>query len=122
MSNREGVRLAHLFAYGTLQNPVVRERIFGRCPDGEPDELPGFEVSLHDSPQLADADGQPQYLVARFTGNPDGRIAGTAFELSDTELHAADAYETNAYRRILVRLASGRDAWVYVRGGVGSSQ
>ena len=91
-------------------------RVFGRVADGEPDALPAFEISWHQAAQLADDDGRPQYLVARFTGDPDSLISGTMYEVSEKELSAADAYETNAYRRILVRLASGRDAWVYVRG------
>ena len=105
-----------LFAYGTLQDAGVKQRIFGRMPDGEPDELPGFEISWHRAPQLADAHGKPHYLVIRFTGKPDSRISGAVYELSERELSLADAYETNAYRRILVRLASERDAWVYVAG------
>ena len=114
--SRTNIDLPWLFAYGTLQDARVRMSVFGRAPEGAPDELCGFEVSLHPSPHLGNPDGSPRYLVARFTGNPEGRIAGTVYEVSENELHAADAYETNAYRRILVRLESGRDAWVYVMG------
>lgn len=30
------------------------------------------------------------------------------------ELAVADAYEVSDYKRVLIRLASGRDAWAYV--------
>jgi hypothetical protein len=37
------------------------------------------------------------------------------FEITDEELAAADVYEkAAAYVRISARLASGKDAWVYV--------
>jgi len=36
------------------------------------------------------------------------------FQITETDLAAADAYEGDLYRRIIVRLASGTEAWVYV--------
>jgi gamma-glutamylcyclotransferase (GGCT)/AIG2-like uncharacterized protein YtfP len=42
-------------------------------------------------------------------------VSGTAFEVSEAELAAADEYEKQAaYVRIEVTLASGAQAWVYV--------
>jgi hypothetical protein len=41
-------------------------------------------------------------------------VPGTVFEITDSELAMADKYEVKAYRRVSARLASGRDAWVYV--------
>ena len=42
-------------------------------------------------------------------------MSGTAFEITDAELAAADQYEKiAAYKRIVVMLASGEQAWVYV--------
>ena len=49
------------------------------------------------------------------TGDPADDIAGKVFAISEAELAAADAYEVDDYKRVLVRLASGRDAWVYVK-------
>ena len=41
------------------------------------------------------------------------RVQGTAFEVTDAELAAADDYERDAdYIRIAVVLASGHPAWV----------
>jgi gamma-glutamylcyclotransferase (GGCT)/AIG2-like uncharacterized protein YtfP len=43
-----------------------------------------------------------------------GRIKGTVYEISPAELQRADLYEVAAYKRAAARLASGREAWVYV--------
>ncbi|MNL77026.1 AIG2-like family protein [compost metagenome] len=49
------------------------------------------------------------------TGNPADGIAGKVFAITEAELAAADEYEVADYKRVLVRLKSGRDAWVYVK-------
>src|SRR5688500_15233910 len=109
-----------LFSYGTLQERHVQLATFGRLLDGEPDELPGFEPSLVKiaDAQLAAATGKTHHANATFTGRNDSRVSGTAFEVTDTELAAADGYERlAAYTRVAVRLASGKHAWVYVEAG-----
>ena len=47
--------------------------------------------------------------------NPADEISGKVFEITQAELAAADAYEVSDYKRVLVRLKSGIDAWVYVK-------
>ena len=54
-------------------------------------------------------------MILRHTGNPADRVDGTVYLLTPDELQAADAYETNAYIRIAVSLASGDPAFVYAR-------
>jgi hypothetical protein len=49
------------------------------------------------------------------TGNPDDEVPGTLFLITEAELAAADAYEVSDYKRIEVRLKSGKSAWVYVK-------
>ncbi|MFB2586268.1 gamma-glutamylcyclotransferase family protein [Herbiconiux liukaitaii] len=44
-------------------------------------------------------------------------VEGTVFEITADELAAADAYEVDDYRRVLVPLATGEQAWVYVYAG-----
>jgi hypothetical protein len=51
---------------------------------------------------------------SQFTGESRDRIDGTAFEITDAEVVAADKYEISAYKRIVVTLVSGIRAWVYV--------
>jgi hypothetical protein len=106
-----------LFSYGTLQQEDVQLSTFGRLLHGQPDELPGFEPSLVkiEDPQVVAAIGRTHHANVVFNGNNDSRVGGTVYEITDEELAAADSYEQPAaYKRILARLASGKQAWVYV--------
>jgi hypothetical protein len=106
-----------LFSYGTLQREDVQLTTFGRRLSGTRDELVGFESSLVPvaDPELAAAAGMTHHVNAAFTGTPESRVRGTAFEVTDAEIALADKYEQRAaYTRIHVTLASGRHAWVYV--------
>jgi hypothetical protein len=106
-----------LFSYGTLQQEAVQLSTFGRPLSGARDELLGFESSLVPiaDPELAAAAGMTHHVTAAFTGRPESRMGGMAFEVTDAEIGLADTYEQRAaYTRIHVMLASGRQAWVYV--------
>ena len=100
--------MPRLFSYGSLQQPAVQQATFGRSLTGQSDELVGFElqkISRRDK-QLANV---------RRVAQATSRVAGTVFEVSDAELHAADAYErADSYVRVPAALASGGEAWVYV--------
>jgi hypothetical protein len=106
-----------VFAYGSLQQERVQLSTFGRRLDGQRDALVGFEpsrVKIED-PKIAAATGETHYGNVTFNGRRDSHVSGTAFELTDAELAAADRYERTAnYVRIAVTLASGKQAWVYV--------
>jgi len=98
-----------LFAYGSLQQEDVQWSIFGRLLDGRPDQLPGFESSV----------GRTQHANVVFNGWADSRVPGTLFEITDAELAIADEYEQQEhYGRIVVTLASGAQAWVYVDSSI----
>ena len=106
-----------LFSYGTLQRPDVQLATFGRLLRGEPDDLPGFAPALVpiDDPAVVAATGRTHHANVICTGGADSRVRGTVFAVSEEELAAADRYEEPAsYARILVPLASGKQAWVYV--------
>ena len=106
-----------LFSYGTLQQENVQLATFGRRVDGDRDELPGFEPSLVriEDPQLVAASGKTHHANVAFNGRNESRVSGTVFEITDDELAAADEYERlAAYKRILAKLASGKQAWLYV--------
>ena len=85
-----------LFSYGTLQEEDVQWSTFGRRLIGQRDELPGFERSLVriDDPQVAAASGRTHHANVTFTGRDDSRVIGTALEITDDELGAADAVRT----------------------------
>jgi hypothetical protein len=106
-----------LFSYGTLQSPQVQQATFGRLLEGEADALPGYRQSLveiTDAEVLATS-GERFHPIVTKSGEAGDQVAGTAFLITAAELAAADAYEVDAYRREAVRLASGREAFVYVK-------
>ena len=106
-----------LFSYGTLQLEKIQRSTFGRLLQGQRDELPGYELSSVEieNPQERAASGMTHYANVRFNGREESRVSGTVFEITEAELVAADGYEQPAdYQRITVRLASGKEAWVYV--------
>jgi hypothetical protein len=105
-----------LFSYGTLQCDDVQVSTFGRTLVGNKDELLGFErsvVRIQDT-EFVRLSGTAHHAVARPTGNPEERIVGTVFELTDVELANADKYEPAGYKRVYAGLASGRQVWVYI--------
>ena len=111
------VSMPLLFSYGTLQELPVQLATFGRPLRGHADELPEFasaRVPIKD-PDVTASSGRTYYDNAVPAPGRGARVAGTAFEVTDAELVAADEYERDAdYVRIVVVLASGQPAWVYV--------
>jgi gamma-glutamylcyclotransferase (GGCT)/AIG2-like uncharacterized protein YtfP len=106
-----------VFSYGTLQHEAVQLSTFGRLLKGQRDELPGFEPSSVriEDPNVVAASGTTHHANVTFNGKADSRVSGTVFEITDDELAAADRYEQLArYKRVAARLASGKQAWVYV--------
>jgi hypothetical protein len=105
-----------LFSYGTLQDESVQISTFGRALFGRPDAIVGFatsKVRLQDPDAIA-ALGEEEHVNVVFDGRETSRVHGTAFEVTDDELAAADAYEREAsYSRVVATLASGPAAWVY---------
>ena len=106
-----------LFSYGTLQKEDVQRTTFGRSLHGSVDVLVGFERSLVkiENPQVAAACGATHHANAVYNGRDDSHVSGTVFDVTSSELDAADQYERpSAYERVLGTLVSGRQAWVYV--------
>ena len=100
--------MPRLFSYGSLQQPATQLATFGRLLAGSRDALMGFELCdvAHGDRQLAN--------VIR-SRRADSRVSGTTFEVTESELASADAYERgDAYMRIQATVASGGEAWVYV--------
>lgn len=109
-----------LFSYGTLQQPEVQLATYRRLLNGTPDALIGYELAdvTIGRDDVVEISGKPVHTIARRTGNPAHRVAGTLYWLNDAELKAADAYEDSAYTRTEVTLQSRRQAWVYVDGSL----
>ena len=104
-----------LFSYGTLQQEAVQISTFGRLLRGHPDELVGFEKSLHEGEDRAfvAASGKALHAIVKYNGRSDSRVPGMVFEVSESELLNADQYEPVGYKRVATLLASGKQAWVY---------
>jgi hypothetical protein len=104
-----------LFSYGTLQEEAVQMSTFGRLLLGHPDELIGFEQSLKeiDDSEFVAASGKSHHAIVRFNGKEDRHVSGMVFEVTEHELAEADRYEPAGYTRIMAKLASGRQVWVY---------
>lgn len=105
-----------VFGYGTLRQPEVQQRTYGRLLDGVDDVLPGYRVESLPitSPEVVALSGSAEHPVVRFTGDPADSVAGTRYALTPAELDATDDYEAADYLRRAVVLASGVEAWVYV--------
>ena len=106
-----------LFSYGTLQQEAVQLSTFGRALEGWPDVLVGFELAtvIIQDPAFVATSGKSEHAIVTFTGHDHSRVSGTVFEVTDNELERADVYEPAGYERVLARLASGHEAWVYAR-------
>ncbi|HEY8474246.1 MAG TPA: gamma-glutamylcyclotransferase family protein [Natronosporangium sp.] len=105
-----------LFSYGTLRDPAVQKATFGRELTGRDDQLLGYATELLEitDPDVLAVSRQTHHPILVETGDPADRVSGSVFELTNEELAAADRYEVGDYHRVLARLASGEQAWVYV--------
>ncbi|CAG9233181.1 Gamma-glutamyl AIG2-like cyclotransferase [Paraburkholderia tropica] len=113
---KDPLHTERLFSYGTLQLEPVQLATFGRKLDAQPDEMPGFSLTMVkiDDPEVVATSGKTHHPVVAYTGNPADRVTGAVFAITAQELAHADDYEVAAYRRDRVTLASGVAAWVYV--------
>lgn len=112
-----GEATVRLFSYGTLQLENVQRETFGRLLAGSADALVGYARTMVEitDPQVLATSGERFHPIVSETGDPADSVAGTVFAITKAELDAADTYEVSDYRRVLARLASGTDAWVYVK-------
>jgi Gamma-glutamyl cyclotransferase, AIG2-like len=91
-----------LFSYGTLRQPEVQRRTFGRELEGRPDAIVGYRldfVTITD-PRVIATSGSDRHSILKPAAHPDAAVAGTVFDISAADLAAADEYEVDDYRRI----------------------
>ncbi len=106
----------YLFSYGTLQLSKVQLESFGRLLTGSPDILTGYKLSsleITDESVLSTSE-QKFHPIAIPSKEKNDSVPGTVFEISEEELLMADKYEVDDYKRVLVSLESGKEAWVYI--------
>lgn len=112
----EKTQTEHLFTYGTLQTSAVQLATFERRLIGNSDALVGYHLRMIriDDPQFVAASGSAIHRNLEFTGSDADVVEGTVFKITLAELEQADAYEPAGYKRTLVQLRSGLNAWVYL--------
>jgi gamma-glutamylcyclotransferase (GGCT)/AIG2-like uncharacterized protein YtfP len=98
--------MEQLFVYGTLKDPYIQKKVFGKVVPGVSDSLEGYAFS-----EIKIVDETYPILVKK-TGSV---IEGLVISVTQEELKLIDAYETKAYQRKKVVLKSGRGAWVYLK-------
>lgn len=98
--------MAYLFSYGTLRNVAIQKDLFKRELIGWPDTLLGYALSQEKV--------YGQYPTISKVSNASEQLSGMVYEITTQELNKADAYEGNAYSRILIKLKSRKEAWVYI--------
>lgn len=108
--------MENLFSYGTLQNEAVQKETFGRLLNGFPDLLEGYNLSMIkiEDQSVVATSGKTHHPIIQFTNDKTDAIKGMVFEITESELKQADEYEVDEYKRTLVELKSGKNAWVYV--------
>lgn len=106
-----------LFSYGTLQQENVQLASFGRLLDGHDDAMPGYRQDMLQitDPEVIRTSGKRFHPVVAPSADPADSVPGKVFWITAEELAAADRYEVSDYKRVGVRLASGREAFVYVK-------
>jgi gamma-glutamylcyclotransferase (GGCT)/AIG2-like uncharacterized protein YtfP len=108
-----------LFSYGTLRQREVQLTTFGRELNGHDDAIVGYEldwVTITD-PHVIATSGSDRHPILKPSDRLGAAVEGTVFTITEGELAAADEYEVDDYRRVLVPLRSGGQAWVYVFAG-----
>jgi len=110
-------RRERLFSYGTLQLESVQLESFGRLLEGESDAMPGYRRDMVEitDPEVIRKSGERFHPIVAPSGDPADEVAGKVFFVTVAELAAADDYEVADYKRVSVRLKSGKDAWVYIK-------
>ncbi|MBN2610300.1 MAG: gamma-glutamylcyclotransferase [Bacteroidales bacterium] len=100
--------LHRVFAYGTLKNPEKRKSIILRETNIEEDFLTGFRVEMVKLNGIF-------YPAAIHEPLSRDKIRGATFMVSEAELEKLDVYESDAYKRIRVKLLSGKQSWLYIK-------
>ncbi|MGE0283273.1 MAG: gamma-glutamylcyclotransferase [Rhizobiaceae bacterium] len=80
--------------------------VFRRRLSGVPDYLPGYARLSH---------GKGNEPVVTQTGNANDRVAGLVFTVTENDLDLAARAEPLDYVRRSVVLASGRNAWAFLK-------
>ncbi len=98
--------MANIFTYGTLQEAYIQESLFKRKLVGKPDTLLGYTLSDQKIAGL--------YPFILKSSKTTDSVSGIVYQIEEHELKIVDDYEGEDYERILIELATGTPAWVYI--------
>ncbi len=93
-----------LFVYGTLQKPDVQRKIVGR-------ELYGEEDICEDHTTHDITFSEGTYLILVEAKGKE--VRGLVLNILSDDFFALDEYESDVYKRVKIKLKSGKKAWVY---------
>lgn len=93
----------NVFVYGTLMRDDIRDSILGKITYWEEDSLDGFTKEMH-----------PDLPYPCIFNKKDSTVYGIRFKADEEDLKRLDRYETEFYKRIIVKLNSGEESFVYV--------
>ena len=98
-----------------MQQDSVQLANFGRKLVSYKDSLPLYNIDQLRiiNPRVLKESGKEFHPILQFTGKSGDEVSGTVFELTESEISAADDYEVDEYQRVKATLKSGRSCWVY---------
>jgi hypothetical protein len=97
-----------VFAYGTLRDPNVQQKVIGKKIAGTPDRLEGCIKSHFEH---GDRKTHP-VILCPIEGHG---VDGLTLAVTPEDLQKMDTYQSDIYRRQKVTLKSGVSAWTYVK-------
>ncbi|MEO8535629.1 MAG: gamma-glutamylcyclotransferase family protein [Flavobacterium sp.] len=100
-----------IFTYGTLKSKAIQMQVFNKLLTGTPDQLTGYKLK---GLQIEEEFGMADYFVATPSENPQDFVRGVVFDITNHDLAKADQFESNAYKRVEIKLKSGITAWIYI--------
>ena len=103
--------MPHLFAYGTLQDPKLQQKLFGKILEGKSAILKGYHLGKITIPKN---EVGSIYPAIRISENNTDKVSGYLYEITEEELEKAVDYEGDQYELIEVTLESGTKAMVFI--------
>jgi len=105
----------YLFSYGTLQKEKTQLELFERNLQSFADTLRGYKIAnIEIKDELFLSKGEDKFQKTLIPSNNNAIIKGKVLELTMEEIFLTDKYEPDNYKRIKVKLESGKEAWIYI--------
>ncbi|MCM4155178.1 gamma-glutamylcyclotransferase family protein [Gramella sp. AN32] len=100
-----------LFAYGTLQDEKLQQKLFGKILKGKPAILKGYHLGKITIPRNETGSIYP---AIRISENDTDKVFGYVYDISDDEMEIATDYEGDDYNLVEATLECGTKAKVFI--------